>query len=55
MEAEIINNIEIVEQSHRNLHLENTACLKKTFLRCNDNNIFSLFSPVNLNGGKNLQ
>lgn len=57
MGAEINDNKEIVEQSHRNLHLQNTACMKKTLLRCNgnDNIFYSLFSPVNLIGGKNLQ
>lgn len=54
MEAEINDNVEIVEQSHRNLNLENTACVKKTHLRCKSNNniFYSLLSPVNLNGGR---
>lgn len=30
MEAEINDSIEIVEQSYRNLHLQNMACVKKT-------------------------
>lgn len=51
-----INDNTEIEQSHRNLHLQNRVCVKKTLLRCDYNNsIFdSLFSLVNLNRGKNL-
>lgn len=51
-----INDNTEIEQSHRNLYLQNRVCVKKTFLWCNyNNNIFdSLFSLVNLNRGKNL-